>query len=115
MTDRSAPWPIITLHLFALIGVLFWLTMVIQSFADASTDAWLVLILAIILGGAHAVLSIMTSRHSARALIAIWFILIGDIALTIFADWKAIALVLFTVVLLLLARTRGATTWFAQS
>ena len=44
-----------------------------------------------------------------------WFILIGDSLLTIFVNWHAILLVLFTFVLLLLTRAPSARRWYSAS
>ena len=112
---RFGPGPILTIHILAAIGILFWLSMVIQSFAAGSSNALIVLLLAIVLGGAHLAIWIWTSRHSRRAIWAMWFILVGDSLLTIFVDVKAIILVIATIVLLLLARTPSARAWYTSA
>lgn len=86
--------------------------MTVQAFVAGDSNAAMVLLLALVLGGAHVAISVFTARHDHKALIAMWFILVGDTLLTVFVNWKAIALVLFTIGLLLLARTSSARAWY---
>jgi len=111
---RLGPAPIIAIHVLAATGVLFWLSQIVTAFVDAN-HAWVVLALGIVLGGAHVLISRFTSQHSRKALGAMWFILIGDSLLTLFVNWHAILLVLFTVVLLLLTRAPSARRWYSAS
>jgi hypothetical protein len=111
-SSRFGPAPIIAIHVLAAIGVLFWLSEIVSAFVD-QTNAWLVLLLGVVLGGAHVLISRFTSQHSKRAFAAMWFVVIGDTLLTIFVNWQAILLVGFTVVLLLLTRVASARRWFA--
>lgn len=115
MTDRQRPWPILAIHTLAMIGVLFWLSMAVGAFAGNSERRWLILALAVVLGGAHVAISLFTRAHSRTAVAAMWFVFVGDSLLTVFIDWKALALVLFTVGLLLLTRTASARTWFRST
>lgn len=112
MTADRLPRPIVAIHVFATIGVLFWLSMVVGAFTGGSDRAWLILALAVVLGGAHVAISLFTRGHSRKAVAAMWFVFIGDTLLTVFIDWKAIVLVLFTVGLLLLSRMTSARAWF---
>jgi hypothetical protein len=112
--ERFGPPPIIAIHVLAIIGVLFWLSTIVGSFVDDSSSKWYVAMVGVVLGGAHVAISRFTSLHSTRAFAAMWFVFIGDSLLAVFVDWQAIALVLFTIVLLLLTRTRSARTWFAS-
>jgi hypothetical protein len=98
----------------ALIGVLFWLSTIIQSIAAGFPDGWAVVPIGIVLGGAHVAISWLTSRHNRRAVAAMWFVFVSDSLLAIFVDYLAVVLVLFTVVLLLLARTASAKQWFGS-
>ena len=75
----------------------------------------MVLALAIVLGGAHVLTSVLTGRHNAKALYPILVILIGDSLLTLFVNVLAIVLVAFTVVILLMYRSRSARAWFASA
>jgi hypothetical protein len=111
-SSRFGPVPIFAIHVLAAIGVLFWLSEIVSAFVDQD-NAWLVLLLGIVLGGAHVLISRFTSQHSKRAIAAMWFVVIGDSLLAIFVNWQAILLVGFTVVLLLLTRVPSARRWFA--
>jgi hypothetical protein len=112
--ERFGPAPIIAIHVLAIIGVLFWLSTIVGAFIEDSSSKWYVAVVGLVLGGAHVAISRFTSLHSTRAFVAMWFVFIGDSLLAIFVDWQAIALVLFTVVLLLLTRIRSARLWFAS-
>jgi hypothetical protein len=111
--ERFGPAPIIAIHVLAMIGVLFWLSTIVSTFISDSSNKWFVAVVGLVLGGAHVAISRFTSLHSTRAFVAMWFVFLGDSLLAIFVDWQAIALVLFTVVLLLLTRVRSARIWFA--
>ena len=112
--ERFGPPPIIAIHVLAIIGVLFWLSTIVGAFIDDSSSKWYVAMVGVVLGGAHVAISRFTSLHSTRAFAAMWFVFIGDSLLAVFVDWQAIALVLFTIVLLLLTRIRSARNWFAS-
>jgi hypothetical protein len=114
LSARLGPAPITVIHALAAIGVLFWIAQSITAFAD-DTRPWEVLGLGVVLGGAHVAISRLTSMHSTRVYWAMWFVLISDSLLTIFVNWHAIALVGFTVVLLLLLHTSSAREWFTKS
>ena len=111
--ERFGPAPIIAIHVLAMIGVLFWLSTIVSVFISDSSNKWLVAVVGLVLGCAHVAISRFTSLHSTRAFAAMWFVFAGDSLLAIFVDWQAIALVLFTVALLLLTRVRSARIWFA--
>lgn len=89
--------------------------MTVQAFTAGAANQWTVLALAIILGGAHFVALVLTRKHSRRAHLALWFIVIGDSLLTVFVAWQAILLVAFTIVMLALTRTRTAKIWYDHS
>lgn len=108
----NTPLSIICIGLLAVIGILFWTSMTVQAFTTGATNKWTVLALAIVLGGAHGAALVWTRRHSRRAHLALWFIIIGDSLLTAFVAWQAILLVAFTIVMLALTRTRSAKTWY---
>jgi len=110
-----SPKPIIAIHILALIGVLFWLSTIIQAFITGSENAIAVLLIGITLGGAHVAISRFTTLHNRKAIGAMWFVFVSDSLLTIFANRMAIVLVLFTVVLLLLTLTPSAKAWFQKT
>ena len=110
---RSVPAPVIAIHVLAMVGVLFWLSQVITAFRD-DCNPWAVLATAVVLGGAHVAISVLTARHSRRAIGAMWFVFLGDALLTALVDWRAILLVAFTAVLLLLTRPASAHEWFRR-
>lgn len=112
-TLRTAmPAPILGISALAVIGILFWTSMTVQAFSAGASNAWLVLALAVVLGGAHLAALLWTIAHSRKAHLALWFIIIGDSLLTVFVDRRAILLVGFTIVMLLLTRTRSARAWY---
>ena len=100
--------------MLAIIGVLFWLSTIVQGIAAGLPDGWAVVPVGIVLGGAHVIISWLTTRHNRRAVAAMWFVFVSDSLLAIFVDFLAIVLVLFTVVLLLLARTSSAREWYGS-
>lgn len=113
-SERFGHGPIIAIHVLAIIGVLFWLSTMVGAFIEGSSNKWLVAVVGLVLGGAYVAISRFTSLRSKRAVFAMWGVLIGDSILAVFVNWQAIALVVFTVVLLLLTRTRSARMWFAS-
>lgn len=113
-SGRFGPAPIITIHVLAAIGVLFWISSIIGAFVDGNRP-WAVLIVGVVLGGAHVLISRFTTLHSRKAFAAMWFVIIGDSLLTVFVNWQAILLVGFTIVLLLLTRAPSARRWFTAA
>jgi len=90
------------------IGVAFWAVTIIQSLiADAASSLGVILV-GVILGGAHVVVAVAAHRRSSIYLYAIGSIFFGDLALAIWVDPQAFALVAFTVVLGILAATPSA-------
>jgi hypothetical protein len=102
------------IHVLALIGVLFWLSTIIQAIAAGLPNGWAVIPIGIVLGSAHVAISWFTTRHNRLAFTAIWFVFVADALLAIFVNWLAVVLVLFTVGLLLLAHTSTAKEWFTS-
>ncbi len=100
--------------MLAFIGVLFWLSTIIQNIAVGFPNGWAVVPVGIVLGGAHVAISWLTTRHNRRAVAAMWFVFVSDSLLAIFVDFLAVVLVIFTIVLLLLARTSSARKWFSS-
>jgi|OM-RGC.v1.030499773 hypothetical protein len=96
----------------AFIGVLFWVSTIIQAILGGFPQGWVVVPVGIVLGGAHVAISLLTARHDRRTVGVMWFVFVSDSLLAIFVDYRAVVLVLFTVVLLLLARMTGARKWF---
>ena len=112
MLRRSIPRPVLGVCALAIVGILFWTSMTAQAFISGASNAWLVLTLAIALGGAHLAALLWTIAHSRKAHVALWFIIVGDSLLTILVDWQAILLVGFTIVMLLLTRSLAAKAWY---
>ncbi len=112
--ERFGPAPIIAIHILAAIGVIFWISTIVGAFVDGSRP-WSVLIVGVILGGAHVLISRFTTLHSPRAIAAMWFVMIGDLLLAIFVNWQAIGLVCFTIVLLGLTRAPSARRWYTAA
>lgn len=110
---RRVPAPIIAIHVLAGVGVLFWLSTIVEAFLGDGGNAWGVAILGFVLGGAHVAISWLTHRRSRLVYAAMWFVFAGDSALAVLVDPRAVVLVLFTAVLLLLTRVPSARRWFA--
>ena len=90
----------IAVHVIAAMGVVFWIVTFVRA-AMGEIDAPLVQVgfLALVLGGAHVLISITTTRGSAAALWLTVFVFISDSLLGVFVDPMAFLLAGFTVVL----------------
>jgi hypothetical protein len=110
---RHVPAPIIAIHVLAAVGVLFWLSMIVTAVNGGSSSPAAVIVLGVVLGGAHVAISWLTHRRSRLVYAAMVFVLVSDAGLTLVVDRRAILLVLFTLVLLLLTRAPSAQRWFA--
>ena len=90
----------IAVHVIAAMGVVFWIVTFVRA-AMGDIDAPLVLVglLALVLGGAHVLISISTTRGSAAAIWLTVFVFISDSLLGVFVDPMAFLLAGFTVVL----------------
>jgi hypothetical protein len=98
----------IAVHVLATVGVVFWVVTFTRT-ALGHIDASVVQVglLALILGGAHALISMSTTRRSMAAIWLTVFVFVSDSLLGIFVNPMAFLLVGFTVVLfiaVLLAR-----------
>ncbi|HAN70312.1 MAG TPA: hypothetical protein DCQ36_01805 [Actinobacteria bacterium] len=107
---QKRPTSVLVIEIIGYVGVAFWVIMTLRAFLTGSSSAWMVLLLALVLGSAHVVIAVGARRRMRIAIAAMWFVLVSDSLLTIFVDVKALALVLATVALLLLARS--ARTWW---
>ena len=109
--SRGAPLSIRAIEVMGGIGVAFWVVTIARSLiADAASSLGVVVVGAV-LGGAHVLVAVAAGRRSRVYLYAIGFIFFGDLALAIWVDPQAFALVAFTVVLGVLAATPSARTW----
>ena len=90
----------IAVHVLATIGVIFWVVTFVRT-ALGQIDASVVQVglLALVLGGAHALISISTTRGSAAAIWLTVFVFISDSLLGIFVNPMAFLLAGFTVIL----------------
>jgi hypothetical protein len=93
------------------IGIAFWAVTIVRAFIEGAGNAFVVLLVGLVLAAAHAVVAIGANRRSITYLYAIGFIFVGDLLLAIFVDSRAFALVAFTVVLGVLAATPPARRW----
>ena len=90
----------IAVHVIAAMGVVFWIvTFVSAAMGDIDAPLVLVGLLALVLGGAHVLISVTTTRGSAAALWLTVFVFISDSLLGVFVDPMAFLLAGFTVVL----------------
>ena len=92
----------IAVHVLATIGVVFWVVTFART-ALGQIDASVIQVglLALVLGGAHALISVATTRGSAAAIWLTVFVFISDSLLGIFVNPMAFLLSGFTVVLFL--------------
>jgi hypothetical protein len=90
----------ITVHILATVGVLFWIvTFARVALGDGDAPIVQVGLLALVLGGAHALISISTTRGSKAAIWLTVFVFVSDSLLGIFVNPMAFLLSGFTVVL----------------
>lgn len=88
-------------HTVAVIGVIFWLGMVIDALMGGFEGHLAqIIVLAVVLGGAHVLVSYFTTKQSIAAIWFTWFIFVGDSLLGIFVNPKAFILAGATVILL---------------
>jgi hypothetical protein len=106
-----APLPIRAIEVMGGIGIAFWVVTIVRSLIDDAAGSLGVVIVGVVLGGAHLVVALAAHRRSIAYVYAIAFIFIGDLALAIWVDPQAFALVAFTVVLGILAATPSARAW----
>lgn len=112
---KRPPTPIILIHVLAYIGVAFWLSMIVTAVTTASENAVGVVVVGVVLGSAHVGISVFTTRHNSTAIKAMWFVFVSDSFLALFVDYRAVVLVLFTVVLVILTKTTAGKEWFSPA
>ncbi len=105
------PWPIRLIQVLGGVGIVFWIIMIVRALMDDASSAVGVVIVGLVLGSAHLVMSVGASRRSRVVYYAIAFILVGDSALAIWVDPQAFALVLFTLVLAGLGSMGASRSW----
>lgn len=108
---RGVPLSIRAIEVMGGIGIAFWAVTIIRSLIDDAAGIAGVLVVGVILAGAHLVVALAAERRSVAYVYAIAFIFIGDLALAIWVNPQAFALVAFTVVLGILAATPSARAW----
>lgn len=113
VTAEPTPGTVRAIHAIAWVGVAFWVVMVVRAFTGGEESRWSVLGLAIVLGGAHVLVSVLASRRSPRLIWPMWVILVGDLLLSLLVTPKALVLVAATIALLLLARAGATRRWLA--
>lgn len=106
-----APLSIKAIEVMGAIGIAFWVVTIIRSLIDDAAGSLGVVVVGVVLGGAHVVVALAAARRSIAYVYAIGFIFFGDLALAIWVDPQAFALVAFTVVLGVLATTPSARAW----
>ena len=109
--SRGAPLSIRAIEVMGLIGIAFWIVTIVRSVLEDAGNALGVLLVGLVLGGAHAVVTWGARTGSRAYLYAIGFIFVGDLLLALFVDAQAFALVAFTLVLGMLAATPSARAW----
>ncbi len=108
-----SPAPIIAIHVLAFVGVAFWASTILTAILSGASNVWWVILIGVILGGAHIAISRFTSLHNSVAIYFMWFVFIADSLLAIFVQYQAVVLVIFTIVLLGLTRFQSSKLWFS--
>lgn len=89
-------------QVLAWVGVGFWIWMVVKRIIDGWPEGSIVVVLlAIVLGGSHVLISRFTTLRSNVAIWLTWWVLIADLGLTFFVNLKALVLVGASVVILI--------------
>lgn len=113
--NPTRPRPILAIEILGYVGVAFWATTIVRTAFSDSGSLLGVLVVGLILGAAHVVISRGAARRSRIVYAAMWFVLVSDTLLTFFVDVRALVLVGFTIVLLLLTRLPSARDWLAPT
>lgn len=111
----TRPRPILAIEILGYVGVAFWATTIVRTAFSDSGSLLGVLVVGLILGAAHVVISRGAARRSRIVYAAMWFVLVSDTLLSFFVDVRALVLVGFTIVLLLLTRLPSARDWLAPT
>lgn len=111
----KAPVTIRFIEVMGGIGIAFWLVTIVRTFIDGANNAVAVLLVGLVLGGAHAVVTWGARTRSRAYLYAIGIIFVGDLLLALFVDARAFALVAFTIALGVLAALPSSRDWLRQS
>lgn len=110
---RRRPWPVLAIEILGYLGVAVWAVLITRTWVEDPAAGWWVTIVGVVLAAAHIVIAVGTARRTRLVVPAMWFVLVSDALLTVLVDVRAIILVLATVALLLLSRTRAARAWWA--
>ena len=91
----------IIVHALALIGVTFWLVMIVRALMGVGQyTGWKLIVTGLVLGAAHLLISLFARRRSAAAIPLIWFVLVADLLLGVFVNPKVFLLVGASIILL---------------
>lgn len=89
-------------HILAVVGVTFWVAMIVAALAGKLTYSTpRVIGLGIILLAAHALISVNTRRQKPLAIALMWFVLVADAVLALLINPKAWLLVGASIILLI--------------
>lgn len=106
-------WPVLAIEILGYLGVVVWVVLIARTWVEDSAAGWWVTIVGVVLAAAHVVIALGTARRTHLVVPTMWFVLVSDALLTVLVDVRAIILVVATIALLLLSRTRAARTWWA--
>ncbi len=109
------PWPVIAIEALGYLGVAVWVIVIARTWITDPAAGWWVSIIGVVLAAAHIVIAVGSPRRSHLVVPAMWFILVADALLTLLIDVRAVILVVATIALLLMARTRAARDWWRSS
>ena len=114
MTTR-VPVTIRAIEVMGFVGIAFWIVTIVRSILEDPGNFLGVLLVGLVLGGAHAVVAWGARNRSRIYLYAIGFIFVGDFLLAVFVDAQAFALVAFTIVLGVLAGLPSSRDWLRKT
>lgn len=94
-----------------VIGITFSVVTVIDGFSEGAGGTFAALVVGLVPGGAHAVVSLRAGRWSVAYVYASGLTFVGDLLLAVFVEARAVALVAFTSLLGALAASNPARCW----
>ncbi|GDX32862.1 hypothetical protein LBMAG15_17970 [Actinomycetes bacterium] len=99
---RSSRTLIILIHALAYLGIGLWVVIfTMAALGNFPGNKWLAMVGAVAFGLLHFAISWLTTKRSHLVITLGWVLLVGDLGLMFFVTWRAVILVIASVVLLL--------------